>query len=147
MNRKEKNKTLKIDDMDKCIGCYACMLACARTVYGDYSPAKSAIRIKSNGGLQGKFVADICRGCESPNCAKVCFPKALTPRMGGGIVYNSNRCTGCRKCVQACPVQAIGFDERGNKPILCIQCGTCVKNCPQQVLTMEVRSECSIIKE
>ncbi len=142
MLEERNSKILKAKKMSRCIGCISCMMACARSVYRDYSPGKSAIRIKSSGGLQGKFVADICRGCETPSCASVCPTTALMSRMGGGIKYHSEDCIGCRRCVEACEVHAIGFDDHSRQPILCIQCGICTKNCPHQVLSMEDRNQC-----
>ncbi|KXG77192.1 putative ferredoxin-like protein YdhY [Thermotalea metallivorans] len=116
------------------------MLACARTVHGDYSPVKSAIQIRSSGGLQGKFVADICRGCIHPPCAQACATGALTARKGGGVGLHREKCIGCKKCIDACLVGAIRFDQREGIPIICIQCGACTKNCPHGVLRMEVSS-------
>lgn len=142
MSGEKHLKILKAKKMNRCIGCISCMMACARTVYHDYAPKKSAIKIRSSGGLQGKFVADICRGCQTPPCASVCPTEALLARAGGGVKYIGERCIGCRRCVEACEVHAIGFDESSRKPVLCIQCGICVKSCPHQVLVMEERNQC-----
>ncbi|MDF2546980.1 MAG: 4Fe-4S ferredoxin iron-sulfur binding domain protein [Anaerosolibacter sp.] len=137
---KDRNKVLRAVDMSKCIGCCSCMLACARNVHGDYSPVKSAVRIHSSGGFQGRFVANICRGCIRPACAEVCHSGALNERSGGGVKLVKEKCIGCRKCIGACSVQGIIFDEQENKPIVCLQCGSCVKNCPHNVLSMEVNN-------
>jgi Fe-S-cluster-containing dehydrogenase component len=131
-------KLLKAPGMDKCIGCYSCMLACARVIHNDFSPRKSAIQIRSAGGLQSKFIALICRGCGNPPCAEACPAQALEKRDGGGVKYKKECCTGCRKCVEACAVDAIFYDEDEKKPIICIHCGTCTNFCPHQVITMEV---------
>lgn len=137
--RQKRKKILKAEGMNKCIGCYVCMLACARTVYHDYSPAKSAIQIRTAGGYQGKFVADICRGCERAPCATSCPVDALIQREGGGVEYKVDQCIGCRNCVDACAAQVIFFNEVEKRPIVCIQCGACARACPHEVLTMEVR--------
>ncbi len=142
MSEEKRSKILKAKKMNRCLGCISCMLACARTVYQDYSPGKSAIKIRSSGGLQGKFVADICRGCQEPSCVPVRPTQSLMTRAGGGLKYNSEKCIGCKRCIEACEVHAIGFDESSRRPILCIQCGICVKSCPHQVLSMEERNQC-----
>jgi Fe-S-cluster-containing dehydrogenase component len=130
-------KILKAEGMAKCIGCYSCMLACARMLHGNFSPRKSAIQIRSTGGLQSKFVALICRGCANPPCAEVCMTEALRKRVGGGVIFKQDLCIGCRKCVQACSAEAIFFNEDEKKPIICIQCGSCTNFCPHQVISME----------
>lgn len=134
-------KILQAPGMNRCIACYSCMLACARTVYKSFSPRQSAIQIRTQGGLQSKLVADICRGCLDAPCAEACRVEALLPRKGGGVKFNPAKCTGCRACVEACVVKTIHFDEQREKPIICIQCGTCTRFCPHGVLTMEVRAD------
>ncbi len=135
---KDKIKILKAIDISKCIGCCSCMLACARNVHGDYSPTKSAIRIKSSGGFQGRFVANVCRGCINPVCAEACNTGALFQRDGGGIRFSKEKCIGCEKCTSACMVDGIVFDHEEKIPIVCVQCGLCAKSCPHHVLRMEV---------
>jgi len=129
-------KILRADQMKKCIGCYSCMLACARTLQHDFSPRKAAIQIRSVGGLQSRLVVDICRGCSDPPCARACNCGALNARMGGGVRFNKEKCIGCGSCVGACAAGAIRFDEDTKLPIICIQCGTCAKYCPHEVLSM-----------
>lgn len=134
-------KILKAEGMGRCIGCYSCMLACARVIHNNFSPRKSAIQIRSAGGLQSKFLAVICRGCGEPPCAAACPAEALIRRKGGGVVFKKELCTGCRQCVGACTVEAIYFDEEERKPVVCVQCGACTRFCPHQVITMEVRHD------
>lgn len=134
-------KILNAKYMAKCIGCYSCMLACARTVHKSFSLNKSAIKVHTAGGLQSRFLADICRGCEDPACARACRCGALLPRKGGGVRFIPDKCMGCQDCVDACVVKTITFDKATNKPIICIQCGTCTRFCPHQVITMEVSGD------
>ncbi|HAG07899.1 MAG TPA: (Fe-S)-binding protein [Peptococcaceae bacterium] len=129
-------RVLKVLNINRCISCYSCMLACARTVYKSFSLRKSAVQIRSRGGLQSRLQADICRGCEDAPCAAACPTGALLPRKGGGVVYLPAKCNGCRECVKACIVRVIAFDEEEARPIVCIQCGTCARFCPHEVLAM-----------
>lgn len=133
-------KILQVKDMTKCIGCYSCMLACARTTKRSFSPTKAAIQIRTAGGLQSKFIADICRGCLDAPCASACHSNALTPRNGGGVRFNPKKCIGCGECIDACIIGVLEFDQQAKQPLVCLQCGTCTRYCPHQVLIMEERS-------
>ncbi|MDA8096025.1 MAG: (Fe-S)-binding protein [Desulforudis sp.] len=129
-------KVLTVTHMNRCIACYSCMLACSRVVYGHFSAAKSAIQIRTRGGLQSKLAANICIGCFGPPCAEACPEDALVARKGGGVRFHSDKCTGCRACVAACIADVIAFDEEDAKPIVCVQCGSCARFCPHGVLEM-----------
>ena len=101
-------KILTAPAMARCIGCDSCMLACARMVYNSFSPHKSAIQIRSRGGVMGRMAANICTACAEP-----------VP------------------CVEACPVRVIGWDEEETKPVVCIFCGQCARFCPHDCLALE----------
>ncbi len=133
-------KVLHVVDMDRCIGCYSCMLACARTVRQDFSPTRASLQIRTAGGFSSKFVGEICRGCLNAPCALACRYEALLPREGGGVRFNPEKCVGCRACVEACIIDVLHFDEVRKQPLPCIQCGVCASYCPHVVLAMEVRA-------
>jgi ferredoxin len=61
-------------------------------------------------------------------------------------------CNGCTKCVQACPVEAMGMVSandphhpklRRARPDadLCLGCGVCVRNCSRGAIRLEPRAE------
>lgn len=130
-------KILKADGMNKCIGCFSCMLACAAVNHQNHSLAKSAIKVKT-GGLHNTLVGVVCIACTGePACAQACPTEALVPREGGGVVLHEEKCIGCRKCEENCIVGAVNFDEEHNLPIICKHCGVCVNFCPHGCLRME----------
>jgi Fe-S-cluster-containing hydrogenase component 2 len=112
------------------------MLACARLVFKSHSILKTAIRVRTRGGLQSKWGVDVCRGCPDAPCAEACLTGALLPRRGGGVVFKKGKCTRCDACLEACILHVIHTDDEGY-PILCIQCGSCARFCPQEVLWTE----------
>jgi len=81
-------------------------------------------------------------------CTRVCPFDALHMGNDGLPVVDITKCTGCRKCEQACPKRVIevlpasrmvlvachsrdkGGDTRKNCDVGCIACGACVKVCP-----------------
>lgn len=128
-------KLLRVNDGDRCIGCYSCMFACARIIHKSYSPRFSAVRVQTQGGLQGKFSVSTCRGCSEPLCAQVCTGGALTARPGGGVKFESENCSSCGKCAGACTAGVIAFEQ--GLPVICLQCGVCAEYCPHRVLSFE----------
>jgi len=123
-------------DMNKCIGCFTCMLVCAAVNHNDHSLVKSAIKVRTTGGIASSFIAVVCRGCSEPACAEVCPADALELRPGGGVLLNAEKCYGCRKCVTACSVRAVNFDRETKKPIICSHCGVCTTFCTHDCLKM-----------
>jgi Fe-S-cluster-containing dehydrogenase component len=86
--------------------------------------------------MASSFVAIVCRGCETPACAEVCPADALTKRPGGGVLLDSEKCFGCRKCVPACSFGAVNFDRETQRPIICTHCGVCSTFCTHDCLVM-----------
>ncbi len=129
-------KVLHASHMERCIGCYSCVLACARANYKSFSWRRAGINIRSSGGISTGFEARFCLACEDPPCAIVCPTDALKPRKGGGVVLKRSLCIHCGECEKACPVNAIFFDPEFEIPVFCIHCGRCVKFCPHGCLEL-----------
>jgi len=123
--------------MNKCIGCLTCMSVCSVVNHADHSLVKSAINIRTTGGVTGSFSAAVCRGCKAPACREACPAEALELREGGGVLLNAEKCYGCRKCVAACSVRAVFFDKDANTPIICKHCGVCTTFCTHDCIVME----------
>jgi len=128
---------VSVTNIERCIGCYSCMFACSRLRFGVASLAKSAIQVKSAGGIERGFVVVVCRACVDPPCAKSCPTGALAPRLGGGVTLDESKCIGCKNCHEACIVGAVVWDEERSVPIICKYCGFCTKFCPHNVITFE----------
>lgn len=130
-------KVLKANAMNKCIGCFTCMNVCAVTNRKNHALTKSAIKIRTSGGMAGRFIAEVCIACKDAACLEACPSAALTHREGGGVILDEDKCIGCRKCEKACIMQAVFFDEETKKPIICRHCGVCAQFCPHQCLVMK----------
>ena len=50
---------------------------------------------------------------------------------------DKEKCTGCKKCVDACPVEAIEIKD--NKAVIndnCVECSACISQCPKGAITI-----------
>ncbi len=131
-------RVMKASGMNKCIGCFTCMLTCAAVNKHEHSTFKSAIRVKTVAGMTSSFVGIVCHACTDERaCAEACPTGALQPRDGGGVTLIADKCIGCKKCVDACIVSAVQFDDDEHVPIICKHCGVCARFCPHGCLTME----------
>jgi len=102
-------------DHESCWGCRTCEVACKQE-----NQAPNGVRlihVSENGPtvVDGKFDfvfhVNVCRHCDEPPCAEVCPEDAITKREDGIVVMDDGMCTGCRSCIEACPYEAIDFDE------------------------------------
>src|SRR5258708_40131970 len=65
-------------------------------------------------------------------------PPVLPDRFRGPPVIDSTKCPdGCKACVEACPTQAIRFDQLGPEVDLgrCLFCADCEDACPAGAIT------------
>ena len=110
-------------DLDKCVGCQACSLACkAENNVPHGSPYEQDRRQdiywhKVIAATEGEYPAVNtqiipmpCMHCEHPPCVNVCPAKATVKRGDGIVMQNFRRCIGCRYCMVACPYGARNFN-------------------------------------
>jgi len=112
------------------------MNVCASTGQKNHSLVKSAIKVRTTGGMDSSFIAIVCLACPDPACMEVCLSDALVLRNGGGVTLIPEKCIGCRKCESACIMRAVNFDVETKKPIICRHCGICARFCPHDCLQM-----------
>jgi molybdopterin-containing oxidoreductase family iron-sulfur binding subunit len=113
-------------DLDKCIGCQACSVACrlennVSFVGPDEASAGRAVfwnevfshTVGEYPNVTTTIVPRPCFHCENPPCVKVC-PVGATYRdeETGLVLQRYERCIGCRYCTVACPYGARYFNWR-----------------------------------
>ena len=106
-------------DLDKCIGCAACVMACKienGTQHGVYwcnlhykeEVGTSAYSTKVQ--MRRKFRPFACHHCRNAECIMVCPTGASRYADDGTVSVDMDVCYGCHKCVDACPYGARMFN-------------------------------------
>ncbi len=110
-------------DLDKCIGCQACSVACRmenNTPIAGPDQANAGRAILWNEvipSVEGEYpnvkmhlTPRPCMHCTNPACIKVCPTQATFKNEEGIILVDYERCIGCRFCTVACPYTARYFN-------------------------------------
>jgi formate dehydrogenase iron-sulfur subunit len=163
-------------DTTLCIGCRGCQVACKswhnlpgeRTVFSEtwsnprHLDSNNYTRIifremtKPDGQLSWHFISRRCMHCNDPACVTACPVGALTKLASGPVVYDDERCIGCRYCMMACPFQIPKFEWGSAVPLIrkCDFCAdridiglapACATVCPTQTLLFGDRA--ALLKE
>ncbi|HEY6073901.1 MAG TPA: 4Fe-4S dicluster domain-containing protein [Anaerolineales bacterium] len=146
-------------DATRCIDCRACMIACS---VENQTPMSDSYIWLAGAGLLGKY-PDLkrasmpyhCMHCLEPDCVSACPVGAWKKRADGPVVYEADKCIGCRYCMNACPFQVPHFDWDKNllegafihKCTMCPQrlelgqAPACVHTCPTNALVFGERED------
>ena len=109
-------------DSTLCIGCKACEGACAERwgfLYNDRVAAEERISAHKLTAIEthgDKFSRRLCMHCAEPACASVCPVGALRKTPLGPVVYDAEKCMGCRYCLQACAFQVPAYEWEKRLP-------------------------------
>jgi len=138
--RAEAPRWAFIVDLRRCIGCRACTVACKAEFNVPLGAFRAAVYGEVTGvypDSEMHFLPRLCNHCEGnkedkvPPCVKECpeYPKdrrefvtsdgkkiryrggATYKRPDGLILFDNKLCTGCGKCIEACPYGARNFNK------------------------------------
>lgn len=137
-----KNKAMLID-ITMCVGCNSCQEACKTTnnLPSGEEKSLSATAYTALEEHDGVFVRRMCQHCIEPTCASVCPVGAFTKTPEGPVLYEEDKCIGCRYCMQACPFQVPRYEWSSTYPRVqkCVFCHSritkgmqpaCAEACP-----------------
>jgi formate dehydrogenase iron-sulfur subunit len=98
------------------------------------------------------YVRKQCLHCNQPACASACLTKALEKTKEAPVIYNKNRCMGCRYCMIACPFDVPKYQYSSATPYVrkCTFCAerqkqglkpACAEACPTGATLFGKKSE------
>lgn len=144
-----------LTDTEKCIGCNECVIACKKANHlepdaprrwnaGDGLTARNWTSIVE--GPNRSFVRKQCRHCLEPACISACPVGALQKSPSGAVVYDSDKCMGCRYCMMACPFGIPRYDWDQTVPYVrkCTLCEDRVRTGSQPACTQACPTKATI---
>ncbi|MBD3403181.1 4Fe-4S dicluster domain-containing protein [candidate division GN15 bacterium] len=150
-------------DVTKCTACEQCVAACVREHGLDRWQAEHD-RATTRDGLSshrlvsiqdvddGRFARKSCMHCLEPSCVSACLVGGLTKSADGPVLYDRDKCIGCRYCMLACPFQVPRYEWDKTQPFM-VKCDfcpdrlarseppACVAACPQGALSFGTREK------
>jgi formate dehydrogenase iron-sulfur subunit len=136
-------------DVNLCVGCGSCYQRCKEVnklpqtnddYLKDHLSDNTYTVVEQYGEM---FTRKLCMHCIEPACASVCLVGAIKKSSTGAVVYDADKCIGCRYCMQACPHKIPRYEWATTKPRVrkCILCDDrvkagelpgCVEICPTE---------------
>ena len=135
-----------IIDNRKCIGCHACTVACKAEHDVPLGVNRTWVKYIEKGAFPDarRFFSVLrCNHCDDAPCVTICPVTALFTREDGIVDFDSNRCIGCKACIQGCPYDALYIDPDRNTAAKCNFCAhriekrlepPCAVVCPEHAI-------------
>lgn len=159
-------------DSTVCIGCRKCEWACKGTHdieagnIEDYNYDKvfdnnrrpdyknlTVVNKYINEDNSSKTVKLQCMHCDHPACVSACIVGAISKMENGSVIWDTDKCIGCRYCMVACPFQIPSFEYHKALDPKIVKCDfcfdrtsqgklpACVDICPVEALTYGRRED------
>ncbi len=123
-------------DVTLCIGCGSCYQACKeenklpqtnKDFLKDHLSQNTFTVVEQYGNY---FARKLCMHCNEPSCVSVCPVGAIKRSDTGAVLYDANKCIGCRYCMQACPQKIPRYEWGTTQPRIrkCVLCHDRVKS-------------------
>jgi DMSO reductase iron-sulfur subunit len=136
-------------DLDKCVGCQACQIACSIENDLGYDFSWRAINTynpEQVDALPHYHLSLACNHCREAICLYQCPAKAISKNPDNGIVIiDENKCIGCKFCSWVCPYDAPNYNSLLGVMTKCTLCShrieeklepACVSICPTDALNI-----------
>src|SRR3990172_467349 len=123
---------------ERCTGCRICELICAFNKHEEFNPRRSRIRIIK----MERFFLDVpvvCQQCPESFCVAECPVGALKKGEDHVVHVEEELCTGCERCIDACPFRGVSIDPLSKIATICDLCRgapKCVQWCPTKAIEL-----------
>jgi Fe-S-cluster-containing dehydrogenase component len=146
-------------DLNKCIGCYNCQVACKdEHVYNSFPPVAAeqpafgqfwlSIEEKEQvwdpSHIKVTYIPKPCQHCDDAPCAKAAKDGAIYKRADGIVIIDPEKAAGQKNLVEACPYGSIYLNEEKGLPQKCTFCAhlvddgwqepRCAQSCPMSCM-------------
>ncbi|HEC42600.1 MAG TPA: 4Fe-4S dicluster domain-containing protein [Bacteroides sp.] len=110
-------------NLDDCVGCGACALACKTENNTSFEKNSKQYNWADyltftegsfkNGDVSFEVIPVLCNHCTDAPCVEICpvTPKAMFKTADGMTMHNQERCIGCRLCQDKCPYSLRDVDS------------------------------------
>jgi Fe-S-cluster-containing dehydrogenase component len=111
------SKKVLLIDIDSCVRCYACEIACRQEHALTSETGSRWCRVMTvgprriDGKLHTDFVPLLCQHCDDPVCQALCASGAILKDEDGLVLIDEKACTGCKLCLYGCPYGCVSFNE------------------------------------
>jgi Fe-S-cluster-containing dehydrogenase component len=165
-----ENRKGVLVDTTVCVGCRKCEWACKGAhgyEQGDFEsyqnnevmnelrrPSTESLTVVNKYNQEGiRTVKLQCMHCEHPACVSACIVGAITKKEDSSVVWDTDKCIGCRYCMVACPFQIPAFEYHKALDPKIVKCDFCVDRtsdgklpacvniCPVEALTYGNRED------
>jgi Fe-S-cluster-containing dehydrogenase component len=103
----KRHKYTLLMDSTRCIGCFACEVACKMEhgLPAEPHPIRGIMvgPTESDGELVLDYHPVTCAHCDRPSCVLACPTGAMRKREDGIVFSDLDLCIGCQTCAVACP--------------------------------------------
>lgn len=138
-------------DAALCVRCNACNAAC--TLENGFQPGTRSLYGWNDEALPAFSVYSLsmaCNHCEKPECLEGCPVNAYSKDISGVVLYDKDKCMGCRYCTWRCPYDAPRINAALGHIEKCQYCyarvtegveTACTSACPTGALRMVTMDE------
>jgi Fe-S-cluster-containing dehydrogenase component len=155
-----------LHDTTRCIGCQACERACCEKngfPLPETKPetghervtgpeALTVVNARATGEKGSVFSKTQCMHCDQPACVSACLVNAMFKTPEGPVIWQEDKCMGCRYCMIACPYDVPKFEYGSINPRIrkCVMCydrigegklPACAEACPQEAILFGRRGD------
>jgi Fe-S-cluster-containing dehydrogenase component len=135
-------------DTRTCVGCSGCVIGCKTENDTPEGHSRDWITTETRGvfpDLRMTIRSERCNQCADAPCVRACPTGSSHYGPGGIVLVNSDKCSGCKACIAACPYGARFVDPRSGTVDKCTLCVHRLENGVPTTSCQEICPTASIV--